>query len=113
MDIKLKEKDSFWTEFRSHLKGDIVDINCQLVPMSDLEGVFKWFCKEIQRNAIEVAVQRCSEKAVADYETVDNYVGLIIEQTVETEKTDPIKVYVINTTILDCKQKLFEENNLM
>ena len=69
--------------------------------------------KEAQRNAIEVAVHRCSEEAVADYETVDNYVGLIIEQTVETEEMDPIEVYVINSSILDCKQKLFEENNLI
>lgn len=89
-------------------------IGCNEKTLKDIDYYeLEKIIKEVQRNAIEVAVQRCSEEAVADYETVDNYVGLIIEQTVETEKMDPIEVYVINSSILDCKQKLFEENNLI
>ena len=52
--------------------------------------------KDIQRNAIEVAVQRCSEEANADFEDKDG-----------------LECYVINSSIIDCKRKLFEENNLI
>ena len=52
--------------------------------------------KDIQLNAIEVAVQRCSEEAGACFEDKDG-----------------LEYYINNTSILDCKQKLFEENNLI
>lgn len=98
MDTKLKNKDDLWKDFRSHLYGDMVEIGCQAIPMTDVEGVFKWFCKKVQRNAIEVAVQRCNEDAEADY--IDRY-------------GEYVEAFVINSSILDCKQKLFEENDLI
>ena len=51
--------------------------------------------KDIQRNAIEVAVQRCRQ----DVRIIFNFY--------EEEH------YVDIASILDCKQKLFEENDLI
>ena len=70
-----------------------------IVPSNPIADCIEALIKDIQRNAIEVAVQRCSEEADADYNVVE-------------EGSDP-EAYVISYSILDCKQKLFEENNLI
>ena len=69
--------------------------------------------KDIQRNAIEVAVQRCSKEADADV----YFHGWLAEESMKSgepfEEGEDYEVYVINSSILDRKQKLFEENNLI
>ena len=50
--------------------------------------------KEVQRNAIEVTVQRCRQDAKMTYNFYED------------------EFYVDIISILGCKQKLFEENNL-
>lgn len=80
---------------------DIIGCNEKILKDIDYYELEK-IIKEVQRNAIEVAVQRCSEEAVADTEIQWNSV---------LGSWDYSGV-VINSSILDCKQKLFEENNL-
>ena len=75
---------------------------CRQYPLQS--GWFDELIKKVQRNAIEVAVQRCNEEAdFADFDAQWNSV---------LESWDYSGV-VINSSILDCKQKLFEENNLI
>lgn len=68
---------------------------CRQYPLQS--GWFDELIKKVQRNAIEVAVQRCNEDAEAGYK---EWYGKYTE------------AFVINSSILNCKQKLFEENNL-
>ena len=74
---------------------DIIGCNEKILKDIDYYELEK-IVKEVQRNAIEVAVQRCSEEAEASFEDKDG-----------------LECYVNNMSILDCKQKLFEENNLI
>ena len=74
---------------------------CRQYPLQS--GWFDELIKKVQRNAIEIAVQRCSEDAYCDmiHPGDDDYP--------ELEESDYM---VVKHSILDCKQKLFEENNL-
>ena len=83
---------------------------CRQYPLQS--GWFDELIKKVQRNAIEVAVQRCSKEADADYVVLDDNVEKIHDETIECGII-PIEVYVTTSSILDCKQKLFEENNLI
>ena len=75
---------------------DIIGCNEKVLKDIDYCEIVR-IIKDIQRNAIEVAVQRCSEEANAEFNVGE---GGYIEP------------YVAENSILDCKQKLFEENNL-
>ena len=90
---------------------DIIGCNEKILKDIDYYELEK-IIKEVQRNAIEVAVQRCSEEADADYVVMDDNVEKIHDETIECGII-PIEVYVTTSSILDCKQKLFEENNLI
>ena len=79
MDIKLLTPEECYEKF---------------IPAKCCQDALDLF-KDIQRNAIEVAVKRCSEEATNGFEDKDG-----------------LESYVVNSSILDCKQKLFEENNL-
>ena len=82
---------------------DIIGCNEKILKDIDYYELEK-IIKEVQRNAIEVAVQRCNEEAdFADFDAQWNSV---------LESWDYSGV-VINSSILGCKQKLFEENNLI
>ena len=83
---------------------------CRQYPLQS--GWFDELIKKVQRNAIEIAVQRCSKEAGADYVVLDDNVEKIHDETIECGII-PIEVYVTTSSILDCKQKLFEENNLI
>lgn len=74
---------------------DIIGCNEKILKDIDYYELEK-IIKKVQRNAIEVAVQRCSEEATNGFEDKDG-----------------LESYVVNSSILDCKQKLFEENNLI
>lgn len=97
MDIKLLTPEECYEKF--------IPAKC----CQDALGLFK----EIQRNAIEVAVQRCSEEADADV----YFNGWLAKESMKSgepfEEGEDYEVYVIDSSILDCKQKLFEENNLI
>ena len=67
---------------------------CRQYPLQS--GWFDELIKKVQRNAIEVTVQRCRQEAGACFEDKDG-----------------LECYINNMSILDCKQKLFEENNLI
>ena len=67
---------------------------CRQYPLQ--RGWFDELIKKVQRNAIEVMVQRCRREAETSFEDKDG-----------------LECYITNTSILDCKQKLFEENNLI
>lgn len=67
---------------------------CRQYPLQ--RGWFDELIKKVQRNAIEVAVKRCSEEVTNGFEDKDG-----------------LESYVVNSSILGCKQKLFEENNLI
>ena len=66
---------------------------CRQYPLQS--GWFDELIKKVQRNAIEVAVQRCRQDAKMTYNFYED------------------ESYVDIISILDCKQKLFEENNLI
>lgn len=57
--------------------------------------------KEAQREAIEKTLQIASENADADYTVLSNGID-----------EEVIEVYVINSSILECKDKIFKLNNL-
>ena len=90
---------------------DIIGCNEKILKDIDYYELEK-IIKEVQRNAIEVAVQRCNKEAVADYVVLDDNVEKIHDETIECGII-PIEAYVTTSSILDCKQKLFEENNLI
>ena len=56
-----------------------------------------------QRDSIEKTLQIASENAVADYNFTEYFDRLTGEN---------IEVYVINSSILYCKETIFKENNL-
>lgn len=93
MDIKLKSAEELYMQYHKNPYSSSPDI----VVKNMLKAI-----KEAQRNAIEVAVQRCNKEVVADFDAQWNSV---------LESWDYSGV-VINSSILDCKQKLFEENSL-
>ena len=65
---------------------------CRQYPLQS--GWFDELIKKVQRNAIEVAVQRCRQDAKMTYNFYED------------------ESYIDIISILGCKQKLFEENNL-
>lgn len=73
---------------------DIIGCNEKILKDIDYYELEK-IIKEIQRNAIEVAVQRCRQDAKMTYNFYED------------------ESYVDIISILGCKQKLFEENNLI
>ena len=73
---------------------DIIGCNEKILKDIDYCELEK-IIKEIQRNAIEVAVQRCRQDAKMTYNFYED------------------ESYVDIISILGCKQKLFEENNLI
>ena len=93
MEIKL-------LDVKDAVSAMITSMNWTFAEGKELRDCIEDLVKEVQRNAIEVAVQRCSEEANADYRMSDYSDAILV-------------VYVINSSILDCKQKLFEENNLI
>ena len=103
MDTKLKSAEELYMQYHRNPYSSSPDI----VVKNMLKAI-----KEAQRNAIEVAVQRCSKEADADYVVLDDNVEKIHDETIECGII-PIEVYVTTSSILDCKQKLFEENNLI
>ena len=66
---------------------------CRQYPLQS--GWFDELIKKVQRNAIEVAVQRCRQDAKMTYNFYED------------------ESYIDIISILGCKQKLFEENNLI
>ena len=92
MDIKL-------LDVKDAVSNMIAGMTWTFAEGKELRDCIEDLVKEIQRNAIEVAVQRCSKEADADYRMSDYFDATLV-------------VYVVNSSILDCKQKLFEENNL-
>ena len=66
---------------------------CRQYPLQS--GWFDELIKKVQRNAIEVAVQRCRQDAKMTYNFYED------------------EYYIDIISILGCKQKLFEENNLI
>ena len=90
----------------------ITSMNWTFAEGKELRDCIEDLVKEVQRNAIEVAVQRCSEEADIDYNISDRDVMDAHDSAIEMGTT-PIECYVINSSILNCKQKLFEENNLI
>ena len=72
---------------------DIIGCNEKILKDIDYCELEK-IIKEIQRNAIEVAVQRCRQDAKMTYNFYED------------------ESYIDIISILGCKQKLFEENNL-
>ena len=72
---------------------DIIGCNEKVLKDIDYCEIVR-IIKDIQRNAIEVAVQRCRQDAKMTYNFYED------------------ESYVDIISILDCKQKLFEENNL-
>lgn len=90
MDIKL-------LDVKDAVSNMIAGMTWTFAEGKELRDCIEDLVKEIQRNAIEVAVQRCSEEANAEFNVGE---GGYIEP------------YVAENSILDCKQKLFEENNL-
>ena len=93
MEIKL-------LDVKDAVSAMITSMNWTFAEGKELRDCIEDLVKEVQRNAIEITVQRCREEADADY-CMSDYTDAIPE------------VYVINSSILDCKQKLFEENNLI
>lgn len=86
MDIKLKSAEELFKKYHRNpfeTSPDIVNKNI-------LKAI-----KEAQRNAIEVAVQRCRQDAKMTYNFYED------------------ESYIDIISILGCKQKLFEENNLI
>ena len=73
---------------------DIIGCNEKILKDIDYYELEK-IIKEIQRNAIEVAVQRCRQDAKMTYNFYED------------------ESYIDIISILGCKQKLFEENNLI
>ena len=73
---------------------DIIGCNEKILKDIDYYELEK-IIKEIQRNAIEVAVQRCRQDVKMTYNFYED------------------ESYVDIISILGCKQKLFEENNLI
>ena len=105
MDIKL-------LDVKDAVSNMIADMTWTFAERKELRDCIEDLVKEVQRNAIEVAVQRCSKEADADYVVLDDNVEKIHDETIECGII-PIEVYVNTSSILDCKQKLFEENNLI
>ena len=73
---------------------DIIGCNEKILKDIDYYELEK-IIKEVQRNAIEVAVQRCRQDAKMTYNFYED------------------ESYIDIISILGCKQKLFEENNLI
>lgn len=75
-------------------------------------GYVKELIKEAQRNAVEYALIQASENAVADV-TFDGRIANSQEffENPMLEGED-YEVYVINSSILNLKDKIFKENNL-
>lgn len=63
--------------------------------------------KEAQREAIEKTLQVASENAVADV----TFIPELDNENMLVEGED-YEVYVINSSILNCKEIIFKENNL-
>ena len=105
MEIKL-------LDVKDAVSAMITSMNWTFAEGKELRDCIEDLVKEVQRNAIEITVQRCSEEADADYNILDRDVIGIHDATIEMGTT-PIECYVINSSILDCKQKLFKENNLI
>ena len=97
MDIKL-------LDVKDAVSNMIAGMTWTFAKGKELRDCIEDLVKEVQRNAIEVAVQRCSEDAYCDmiHPGDDDYP--------ELEESDYM---VVKHSVLDCKQKLFEENNLI
>lgn len=85
MDIKLKSAEELYMQYHRNPYSSSPDI----VVKNMLKAI-----REAQRNAIEVAVQRCRQDAKMTYNFYED------------------ESYIDIISILGCKQKLFEENNL-
>ena len=75
------------------------------------EQAFEWL-KDIQRNAIEYTLLTASQNSIADYNVLDEDLEKDINRILEEYTSDPIEVYVIKSSILNCKETIFKDNNL-
>lgn len=102
MDIKLRKAEELLQSkmvFSSALP--ITGVNHNLVIAA---------IKEAQRNAIEVSLQFASERADADWKP-----NGWLEDFCHNNKPvagEDYEVYIINSSILDCKDEIFKLNNL-
>ena len=88
MDIKL-------LDVKDAVSNMIAGMTWTFAKGKELRDCIEDLVKEVQRNAIEVAVQRCRQDAKMTYNFYED------------------ESYIDIISILGCKQKLFEENNLI